>query len=42
MSVFDSLRKGFGFLLLSFGVSSLAKKPRPAPKPAPKAESGKP
>ena len=41
MSVLDSLRKGFGFLLLSFGVSSPAKKPRPARKPAPKAESGK-
>jgi hypothetical protein len=36
MSVFDSLRKGFGFLLMSFGISSPAKKPRPAPKPAPK------
>jgi hypothetical protein len=41
MSVLDSLRKGFGFLLLSFGVSSPAMKPRPAPKSAPKAESGK-
>jgi hypothetical protein len=40
MSVFDSLRKGFGFLLLSMGISSPAKKPRPTPKPAPKAESG--
>jgi hypothetical protein len=38
MSVRDSLRKGFSFLLLSFGVSSPAKKPRPAPKK----ESGKP
>jgi hypothetical protein len=36
MSVLDSLRKGFGFLLMSMGVSSPAKKPRPAPKPAPK------
>jgi hypothetical protein len=36
MSVLDSLRKGFGFLLMSMGVSSPAKKPRPTPKPAPK------
>ncbi len=35
MSLLDTLRKGFGFLLLSFGVSSPAKKPKPAPKPAP-------
>jgi hypothetical protein len=35
MSVLDSLRKGFGFLLLSFGVSRPAKKPRPAAKPDP-------
>jgi hypothetical protein len=41
MSVLDSLRKGFSFLLLSFGVSSPAMKPRLASKPAPKAESGK-
>ena len=40
MSLLDSLRKGFGFLLLSMGISSPAKKPRPTPKPAPKAESG--
>jgi hypothetical protein len=36
LSVFDSLRKGFGFLLMSFGISSPAKKAKPAPKPAPK------
>jgi len=36
----DSLRKGFGFLLMSFGVSSPAKKPKPAPKPDPKPEAG--
>ncbi|MGO9776277.1 MAG: hypothetical protein ACLQGT_03250 [Terracidiphilus sp.] len=42
MSVIDSLRKGFGFLLLSMGVSSPDKKPRPARKPAPNADSGKP
>jgi hypothetical protein len=29
MSVLDSLRKGFGFLLMSFGVSSPAKSPSP-------------
>jgi hypothetical protein len=37
----DSLRKGFSFLLLSFGVSSPAKKLKPASKPAPGAKSGK-
>ncbi len=42
MSVLDSLRKGFSFLLLSFGVSSPAKKPRPATKPAAEPNSGKP
>ncbi len=36
MKVFDLLRKGFGFLLMSFGVSSPAKKPRLAAKPEPK------
>jgi hypothetical protein len=41
MSVLDSLRKGFGFLLLSFGVSSPAKKTKPPQKPAPKAEDSK-
>jgi hypothetical protein len=41
MSVLDSLHKGFNFLLLSFGVSSPAKKPKPASKPAPGAKSGK-
>jgi hypothetical protein len=39
MSVLDSLRKGFGFLLMSFGVSRPAAKP--APKPVPKPEEGK-
>ena len=35
MSVLDLLRKGFGFLLLSMGVSRPAPKPgtKPAPKP---------
>jgi len=41
MSVLDSLHKGFSFLLLSFGVSSPSKKPKPASKPAPKAEARK-
>jgi len=41
MSVLDSLRKGFSFLLLSFGVSSQAKKPKPASKPAQKTEARK-
>jgi hypothetical protein len=36
MSLLDTLRKGLGFLLMSFGVSSPAKKPRPAQKPASK------
>jgi hypothetical protein len=36
MSVFDSLRKGFGFLLMSFGISSPAKKAKPPAKPLPK------
>jgi hypothetical protein len=39
MSMIDALRKGFGFLLMSMGVSSPVKKP--AKKAAPKAESGK-
>jgi hypothetical protein len=40
MSLLDTLRKGFSFLLMSFGVSSPAKKPRPAAKPAPKSPAG--
>jgi hypothetical protein len=40
MSVLDSLRKGFGFLLMSCGVSRPAAKAKPAPKPAPKPEDG--
>jgi hypothetical protein len=36
MSLLDTLRKGFSFLLLTFGVSSPAKKPRPAVKSAAK------
>ena len=33
MSVLDSLRKGLGFFLMSMGVSSPAKKRKPAAKP---------
>ena len=33
MSVLDSLRKGFGFLLMSFGISSPAKKANPVSRP---------
>jgi hypothetical protein len=40
MSVLDSLRKGLGFLMMSMGVSSPAKKAKPAPKPVPKTETG--
>ena len=40
MSVLDSLRKGLSFFLMSMGVSAPARKSKPAPKPAPKAESG--
>jgi hypothetical protein len=41
MSLLDSLRKGLGYVLMSMGVSSPAKKPQPAPKPVPKQEPGK-
>jgi len=41
MSVLDSLRKGFGFFLMSFGISSPTKKPRPIVKPVIKREDGK-
>jgi hypothetical protein len=43
MSVLDLLRKGFGYVLMSMGVSSPApKKPaaKPVPKPGPGANSG--
>ncbi|MGA2570140.1 MAG: hypothetical protein ABSF23_06435 [Terracidiphilus sp.] len=40
MSVMDMLRKGFGFLLLSMGVSRPAPKPKPAAKPGAKTEPG--
>jgi hypothetical protein len=40
MGVFDLLRKGFGYVLLSMGVSRPAPKPKPEEKPAPKSGSG--
>jgi hypothetical protein len=39
MSLLSSLRKGIRFFLMSFGVSSQAKKPQPAP---PRTPSGDP
>jgi hypothetical protein len=42
MSVLDSLRKGFGFFLLSMGVSAPPKKAKPAPESATKQETSKP
>lgn len=38
MSVLDVLRKGFGYVLMSMGVSRPAEK-KPAPKPAAKPEA---
>ncbi len=38
MNLLDLLRKGFGFLLLSMGVSPPA--PKPGTKPAPKPDRG--
>jgi hypothetical protein len=35
MSFLDSLRKGFRFFLMSFGISSPTKKPAPKPVPRP-------
>ncbi len=40
MSLADLLRKGFGYLLLSMGVSRPAPKPKPGTKPAPKTNNG--
>ncbi|MGD0345127.1 MAG: hypothetical protein ABSA85_00135 [Terracidiphilus sp.] len=40
MSLLDTLKKGFGFVLLSMGVSRPAPKPKTEAKPAPKAGSG--
>ena len=39
MKIVDIIRKGFGFVLLSMGVSRPAAKPRSSAKPAPKPES---
>jgi hypothetical protein len=33
MSIFDWLRKGFGYVLLTMGVSRPAPQPKPAAKP---------
>lgn len=38
MGLLDQLKKGFGYFLLSMGVSR--PKPKPAEKPQPKQESG--
>jgi hypothetical protein len=40
MSLSDLIRKGFGFVLLSMGVSRPAPRPKPESKPEPKSESG--
>jgi hypothetical protein len=41
MNISEALRKGFGFFLMSVGISRPApKKPPPAQKPAPKAKPG--
>ena len=40
MNVMDWLRKGFGFVLLSMGVSRPAPRPKPQSKPESKPESG--
>jgi hypothetical protein len=41
MSVMESLRKGLKFFLMSFGVSSPDKKPRPVKNSAPPEETRK-
>jgi hypothetical protein len=40
MSFFDLLKKGFGYVLLSMGVSRPTAKPKPETKPAPKTGPG--
>ena len=40
MKVFDLVRKGFGYVLLSMGVSRPAPKPKAEAKPSPKSEPG--
>jgi hypothetical protein len=37
MKLLESLRKGFRFFLMSFGISSPAKKPAPPQRPKPDA-----
>jgi len=41
MSFFDALKKGFGYVLLSMGVSRPTAKPKPETKPAQKTGPGK-
>ena len=41
VGLMDTLKKGFGFVLLSMGVSRPAPKPKPETKPGPKAGSAK-
>jgi hypothetical protein len=41
MSFLDTLKKGFGFVLLSMGVSRPTPKPKPETKPSAKAGPGK-
>jgi hypothetical protein len=40
MGMIDLLKKGFGFVLLSMGVSRPAPKPQPGEKPVPKQRLG--
>jgi hypothetical protein len=40
MSLSDLIRKGFGYVLLSMGVSRPAPRPKPESKPEPKSDSG--
>jgi hypothetical protein len=40
MKLLDTLRKGFGYVLMSMGVSSPVIKPKADEKPAPKPNSG--
>jgi hypothetical protein len=42
MSMVDLLKKGFGYVLMSMGVSSPAHKPAAKPKAAPELETKKP
>jgi hypothetical protein len=42
MSMLDLLKKGFGYVLMSMGVSRPTRKPAPRPKAAAETESKKP